>query len=66
MLQVRVQMVMISEVEMSLAVLNRDLSLSSVFPHFERFTVHHREALRHGVTEVLDKLNDVAIPRLLM
>lgn len=54
--------VMISEVELSLAVLNRGLSLASFVPDFERFTIHHRLALQNDVTEITDKLNGCRNP----
>jgi len=54
--------VIISEVGLSVAVLNSKLSLSSVVPNFERFTRYHREALRNGVTEIRDKLLGCANP----
>ncbi len=54
--------VIISEVEMSTAVLNSKLSLASVVPNFERFSYHYREALQNGVTEVRDKLRGCVNP----
>jgi hypothetical protein len=54
--------IQISEVGLSLSVLNLGYSISSIFPSFDRFTSHHRTALQHGVSEVREKMNDCRNP----
>ena len=54
--------IIISEVELTLSVLSKGLSLSSVVPNFDRFSIHHQAALHHGVGELRDKLHDCKNP----
>ena len=54
--------ILISEVQLSLAVLDKGLSISSVEPTFSRFSHHHRLALQNGVDEIYNKLHQCTNP----